>query len=74
MLYLVRKRFPDMAAPVKPLPDGVDENIDALRRANLEIYAALILCNESRNQLTTEQSLPEHWTEKARAILEGPPT
>ena len=47
------------------------EYVKALLKANTEIYAALILCNESRNRNSFPgfKSTPEFWTSEARAEL-----
>ncbi len=46
------------------------ERILALRKANREIYAALLLCNESRNRLTPFHSKEQLWINEARAAIE----
>jgi primosomal protein N' len=59
------------------LPEGVEEILAAafaaspsLIAANREIYAAFILCNESRNRLTPFQSSEQFWIDEARGAME----
>lgn len=44
--------------------------IDALEKANQNIYGALILCNESRDRLTCFHRSEESWIEEARFAME----